>query len=345
MRKWLAAILLVVCCQHAQAWNKHGYVSGNGAVLIDLNNGNTGPMFINLMKQAGCARIPGETNDDGYPVGTISTQVGCEPLLPPSVYNYIPSPNMVLRFDGAGAFRIFSNYNIISDVDNCVASGTPTGTNLFLLQTSSTGHCYVVLQLTVAQTNAGPDAYFPATVNGTSVTYTNMSGLAFYLQSYESQYISCADVICFDPNYLGIFSNQVNATPLGSTSIHPLVLRMKDLIGGNFNTNWADWSAAFDLTAVSYNPANGTSYFASLWGGTICATSGTCSPGTTNAYVAAANSHEASYIGCVNGDTYQGAIADASAYPGPAAPTLTINFISGSCTAPIGWLVDSQGLI
>ena len=59
--KWLVlALTLLFAITPAAAWNKHGYVPGNGAVVLDMTNISNGPVFLNLFKQGDCG-IPNPT--------------------------------------------------------------------------------------------------------------------------------------------------------------------------------------------------------------------------------------------------------------------------------------------
>ena len=129
-----------------------------GALILNLNNANNGPMFLNLFKQGGCTTpTPAEFNADGYPVGRLTgTKPGCGVILKPNS----GTANYVIKWAGAGAMQIGSTHVTVSDPDGC---DTRTSSTLILIQTDPSKGCDVTFHELI---NPGSSmlVYFPETV-------------------------------------------------------------------------------------------------------------------------------------------------------------------------------------
>lgn len=331
MRKWFAAILLVVCCQHAQAWNKHGYVPGNGAVVLNMTNISNGPMFLNLFKQGTCSiPNPTEFTENFYPNGTLSgTEPGCSLPINPSWGTTTP---MVLRFTGAAAIQVANQMTlpVISDPDNCVVSFN------IVQQTSPTGSCVVTFYW---KDNPGSAALmnFPLTVNSVAVNYQNFNNLSLTTQANDAANQNCADIACFDPNFLGVISSTAGI-PLGGASVNPWAIRTLNLTNTT-NGNQSGGGSSYPFTgypSVNSLDYNGPLLYPNKWGGSICATTGSCagSPSANNYIGPNSNDNPGA---CQDGMIYQGTVVDAAV--ASITPTLTAD----GCTANINCLPTNSG--
>ena len=294
----------------------------NGKLVLNLNNVHGGPMFLNLLKQGVAAlqfrlnlmkmatqseRSPGAAPGCGFPADPTNG-----------------TPNYVIKFVGKGAIEIADKFTVVpgGDPGNCVQKFAL----LIVLSTSSSG-CRVTFHF-ISNPGASILGYFPITASGKPVIYSGMAKAVLVLQSEEAALDNCADIVCFDPNYLGTISSRAGI-PLGGASINPQIVRTLDLTETS-NENLSDWSGIPTPSAFSYS-SNLTP--ARLWGGLICATSGACSPTPTSNIYRGANSPNAEgYTGCVDGEQYEGMIADASV----ASPAPTLNVGNGRCVARIG---------
>ena len=249
MRKWLAAILLVVCCQHAQAWNKHGYLPGTGAVVLDMV-GPSQPIFMNTLKSSSCNSFTvGDLNDDGYPqVTNLTTTVNCGTAIPANV----GLSNWVFGFTGEGAIEINVGgcCTLISDgggpnsAPSCVHQ---SGTQLWMINQTNTAGCYVIFHATTTFGGAGVNSIsytIPASYSGTTLTYSGMSNAYMVPQSELTQYQTCIATYadCFDPGFLGVVSAKAGTSPVG-VSINPQVVRLINQICSS-NCILSDWSGS-----------------------------------------------------------------------------------------------------
>ena len=199
-------------------------------------------MFLNLFKQGGCTTpTPAEFNADGYPVGRLTgTKPGCGVILNPNS----GTANYVVKWVGAGAMQIGSTHVTVSDPDGC---DTRSSSTLTLIQTDPSKGCNVTFHELI---NPGSSmlVYFPVTVGGRTVTYSGFRNAVLVLQSNEAALEKCADIVCFDPNYLGTISSGRGA-PLGGASVNPLAVRTLDLTHTS-NGNISDFDAIFSPSSI-----------------------------------------------------------------------------------------------
>ena len=340
--KWLVlALTLLFAITPAAAWNKHGYLPGTGAVVLDMVGIST-PIFMNVLKTGGCnAYTVGDLNNDGYPqVTNLTTTVSCGATLPAN----IGGGNWVWGFTGEGGMELNVGgcCTLVSDgggplsAPSCVHQ---SGAQLWMINQTNAAGCYVVFHDNGALFGGNNSILYSIpqkSYTGATLTYSGMSAAYMVPQSEISQYFTCltqyAD--CFDPGFLGVVSARAGTSPVGF-SVNPQVGRYINQVCSS-NCLLSDWSGEHDSTALSYATFP---YYNNLWGGTICATSGTCASNPQPGVFIGADSPYAiaqGYSGCVNGEIYQGVVADTA--PKSPVATLTVLNSAGSaarCTAPI----------